>query len=84
MEGQKNIPVENAASLKTVKNDLKKQEKMHQEIYLCFCQKQYLSFPALYLHLKQKHAIYIKKADKSFLRKEIEWSGSKKKTIYEI
>lgn len=84
MEDHKNKALEYSVAQANQKKDLKIKGKMHEEIFLCFCQKQYLSFPALYLHLKQKHSIFIKKADKTCLRKEVEWSGSKKKTIYEI
>jgi hypothetical protein len=41
-------------------NDVKRrrvQSKHNKELprYECFCAKQYLSYPALYLHLKNKH-----------------------------
>lgn len=34
--------------------------KYNKEVprYECFCSKQYLSYPALYLHLKNKHQSY--------------------------
>lgn len=36
------------------------QSKFNKELprYECFCSKQYLSYPALYLHLKNKHHAY--------------------------
>ena len=39
------------------KRSRRSQSKFNKEVprYECFCSKQYLSYPALYLHLKNKH-----------------------------
>ena len=59
-------------------------EEKNCESFVCFCGKSYCSFPALYLHSKTKHQVLLKVRQKETMVKRKQWSGKKKKIIYEF
>jgi hypothetical protein len=54
------------------------------EVFICTCRKEYNSFPALYLHNKNKHDVTLRTKEKSKMKRKVVWSGNRKKLVYEF
>ena len=54
------------------------------EVYQCICGKEYQSFPALYLHSRNKHSIIVTAEHKKKMIQKKLWSGKKRIIIYEF
>ncbi len=56
-----------------------KSNLLERKYYQCYCAKNYQSYSALYLHVKNKHNQNL--SFKSFNQQRVEWSGSVKNII---